>query len=58
MRAITGFDCDAFAALRELWLHKLIVKGVLSVADALRMQEAGADAVAFSTHGGRQRHSG
>lgn len=49
-----GFDWDAFAALRELWPHKLIVKGVLSVANALLLQEAGADAVVFSNHGGRQ----
>ncbi|MFJ6328001.1 MULTISPECIES: alpha-hydroxy-acid oxidizing protein [unclassified Rhizobium] len=49
-----GFDWDAFAALRELWPHKLIVKGVLSVDNALLLQEAGADAVVFSNHGGRQ----
>lgn len=49
-----GFDWGAFAALRDLWPHKLIVKGVLSTADALQMQEAGADAVIFSNHGGRQ----
>lgn len=49
-----GFDWTAFAALRDLWPHKLIVKGVLSVADALLLEKAGADAVIFSNHGGRQ----
>lgn len=49
-----GFDWTAFSELRNLWPHKLIVKGVLSVEDALLLQQAGADAVVFSNHGGRQ----
>ncbi|MDD7972967.1 alpha-hydroxy-acid oxidizing protein [Roseinatronobacter alkalisoli] len=53
-RMDAGFDWEAFAALRDLWPHKLIVKGVLCVEDALRLEKAGADAVVFSNHGGRQ----
>ena len=44
-------------ALRARWPHKLIVKGVLSAADAVRIQDAGADAVYVSNHGGRQLDS-
>ncbi len=43
--------------LREQWRGKLIVKGVLSAADARRIKEAGADAVYVSNHGGRQLDS-
>lgn len=43
-----------FAALRDRWQGKLIVKGVMSVDDALRLREAGADAIQVSSHGGRQ----
>ena len=40
--------------LRELWTGNLIVKGVMSVPDALRIRDAGADAIWVSNHGGRQ----
>lgn len=40
--------------LRGVWKGKLIVKGVLSVEDALSAADAGADAVIVSNHGGRQ----
>lgn len=40
--------------LREVWPGTLVVKGVLSVADARRVVAAGADAVVLSSHGGRQ----
>jgi L-lactate dehydrogenase (cytochrome) len=40
--------------LRDTWPGKLVIKGVLSVDDALRVVEAGADAVVLSNHGGRQ----
>lgn len=40
--------------LRELWPHKLVVKGPQSVADARDAVAAGADAVVLSNHGGRQ----
>ena len=40
--------------LRGLWKGKLVIKGVLSSADALEAARAGADAVVVSNHGGRQ----
>jgi L-lactate dehydrogenase (cytochrome) len=40
--------------LRQRWKKKLIVKGVLSPADAVGIRDAGADAVYVSNHGGRQ----
>jgi len=43
--------------LREQWRGRLIVKGVLSAPDARRIQQAGADAVYVSNHGGRQLDS-
>jgi L-lactate dehydrogenase (cytochrome) len=47
-------DWDFLARLRARWRGKLVVKGVLSPADALRIRDAGADAVYVSNHGGRQ----
>ena len=43
--------------LRELWPRKLIVKGVLNVADAQRATELGCDGIILSNHGGRQLDS-
>jgi L-lactate dehydrogenase (cytochrome) len=40
--------------LRREWAGTLVVKGVLSVDDACRVADAGADAVVLSNHGGRQ----
>ena len=40
--------------LRGAWPGKLVIKGVQSVDDALRVVEAGADGVLLSNHGGRQ----
>jgi len=52
------FDPGATVAdmewLRGRWQGKLVVKGILSVADAQRAAAVGADAVALSSHGGRQ----
>jgi isopentenyl diphosphate isomerase/L-lactate dehydrogenase-like FMN-dependent dehydrogenase len=42
------------AWLREQWPGKLVVKGVLSVEDASRALDGGADGVCVSNHGGRQ----
>jgi len=42
------------AWVREAWDGPLVVKGVQSVADAVRVVDAGADAVVLSNHGGRQ----
>ena len=48
---------DDVARLRQAWPRKLILKGVLSVNDALRAAELGCDAIVVSNHGGRQLDS-
>jgi L-lactate dehydrogenase (cytochrome) len=40
--------------LKERWDGPVVVKGVLSVADAVAAVDAGADAIVVSNHGGRQ----
>ncbi|HWG80978.1 MAG TPA: alpha-hydroxy acid oxidase [Stellaceae bacterium] len=50
-RALTW---DTIARIRERWPRRLIIKGLLDVADVVRAADAGADAVAISNHGGRQ----
>ena len=50
-RALTW---DTIARIRERWPRRLIIKGLLDVADVARAADAGADAVAISNHGGRQ----
>ena len=40
--------------LRENWPGKLIIKGVQTVADSVKVVDLGADAVVISNHGGRQ----
>jgi L-lactate dehydrogenase (cytochrome) len=47
-------DIDLLRHIRELWPHRLIVKGVGSVEDAELAIQAGADAIIVSNHGGRQ----
>ena len=47
-------DWDFLARLRERWPGHLIVKGVLGCDDAVRIRDAGVDAVYVSNHGGRQ----
>ena len=47
-------DWQFLAKLRERWTGKLILKGVLSADDAVRIRDAGVDAVYVSNHGGRQ----
>lgn len=41
-------------AIRQRWSGKLLIKGVLSVADALMAKEQGMDGIIISNHGGRQ----
>ena len=50
-------DWTFLQQLRDRWTGKLIVKGVLAPQDASRIQEAGADAIYVSNHGGRQLDS-
>ncbi len=40
--------------LRDRWKGRLVIKGILSVDDAQRAVDAGADAIVVSNHGGRQ----
>jgi L-lactate dehydrogenase (cytochrome) len=52
-----GANWEFLKRLRDLWKGKLIIKGVTSAQDALRIQRAGADAIYVSNHGGRQLDS-
>ena len=45
---------DDIAWIREYWRGKLLLKGVLSVADAERAAALGVDGIVVSNHGGRQ----
>ena len=45
---------DDLAWLRSAWPGPLVVKGIQTIADALTVVDAGADAVVVSNHGGRQ----
>jgi len=49
-----SMDWDAAAKLRSDWGGTFALKGVMSVADARRAVEIGADAIWISNHGGRQ----
>ena len=40
--------------IRRLWPGRLVVKGILSVEDAVRAGDCGADGIIVSNHGGRQ----
>lgn len=45
---------DDIKWLRDAWPRKLILKGVLNVADAERAAELGCDGIVVTNHGGRQ----
>jgi (S)-mandelate dehydrogenase len=45
---------DDISWLRDRWSGKLLIKGVLSVADARRAAALGCDGIVLSNHGGRQ----
>jgi (S)-mandelate dehydrogenase len=49
-----GLDWKTLGKIRERWPRKLIVKGLLDVADITQAMAIGADAAAISNHGGRQ----
>ena len=48
---------DDVAWIRESWRGRLIIKGVLTVADAERAAALGCDGIVLSNHGGRQLDS-
>ena len=50
-------DWETLKRIRNVWKGKLVVKGVMSQDDALKIKDAGADAIQVSNHGGRQLES-
>jgi (S)-mandelate dehydrogenase len=51
------FSWDDVVRLRERWRGRLVLKGILSLDDARRAVELGADGIVLSNHGGRQLDS-
>lgn len=49
-----ALDWSDIAWLRTIWPRKLLVKGILAVADAHLALQHGADGIIVSNHGGRQ----
>jgi L-lactate dehydrogenase (cytochrome) len=49
-----SLDWDAIAELRASWKGRLVIKGPLGPADAVRAVDAGCDGIQLSNHGGRQ----
>jgi L-lactate dehydrogenase (cytochrome) len=45
---------DDIAWLREQWKGRLVLKGVMHPADAIKAEQVGADGIIVSNHGGRQ----
>ena len=50
-------DWNTLKRIRDAWKGKLIIKGVMNSEDAMKIKEAGADAIQVSNHGGRQLDS-
>ena len=50
-------DWETLKRIRNTWKGKLVVKGVMSQQDALKIKDEGADAIQVSNHGGRQLES-
>ncbi len=53
-----GADWSLLERIRSWWKGNLVVKGVLSAEDAVRLKACGVDAIQVSSHGGRQLDSG
>lgn len=53
-QADPNLSWDDIKWLRERWQGKLLVKGILTVADAITAAKMGADGIVISNHGGRQ----
>jgi L-lactate dehydrogenase (cytochrome) len=45
---------EDLAWIRDQWPGKIVVKGVQTLADSVRLADAGVDAILLSNHGGRQ----
>ena len=54
MRDRDGLAWTHVEAIRRRWQGTLIIKGLLSAADARRARELGCDGIVVSSHGGRQ----
>lgn len=52
-----AFDWAQLQIMRDTWKRKMIIKGVMQPADAVRLAEMGMDAIVVSNHGGRQLDS-
>ena len=52
-----SIDSDTIRWVRRKWRRKLVLKGILTVDDARRAVDLGADAIVVSNHGGRQLDS-
>tara|TARA_Y100000590_G_scaffold255973_1_gene287515 strand:- start:54 stop:1214 length:1161 start_codon:yes stop_codon:yes gene_type:complete len=50
-------DWETIKRIRNAWNGKLIIKGVMSPEDAVKIKEEGVDAIQVSNHGGRQLES-
>lgn len=50
----TSIDWNVLRRLRDRWKGRLVLKGVLTGADAVKAAELGVDAIVVSNHGGRQ----
>jgi isopentenyl diphosphate isomerase/L-lactate dehydrogenase-like FMN-dependent dehydrogenase len=53
MMVTDSLTWDDLRALRKLWPHPLMVKGILRAEDAMHAADCGADGVIVSNHGGR-----
>jgi len=49
-----GLNWSHIDLIRQRWKGKLVLKGVMSPADAVRAEKAGIDGIIVSNHGGRQ----
>ena len=49
-----NFNWESLKHIRQIWKHKLLLKGILDPEDVVRAREIGLDGVIASNHGGRQ----
>jgi L-lactate dehydrogenase (cytochrome) len=49
-----NFNWESLKHIRQLWKHRLLLKGILDPEDVTRAREMGLDGVIASNHGGRQ----
>ncbi len=49
-----NFNWESLKHIRQVWKHKLLLKGILDPEDVVRAREIGLDGVIASNHGGRQ----